>query len=190
MQGKDNLSQHKYKVGEIVKVVANKSSHFFVLGEEVRVIGIHNDGYIMIAERLDGYNWYYVLNPDVEPISKTTGIPAKPSTGEYEVDMDFILEGYKEADTKMKRKIETQFPTLLADSRANPIIKEFSKDTPYTVSVNSGTESDNPLFVGWGMAPSHLTLKCLMVNHSKGWRLRLLEHRGGQQILVFEKNRI
>ena len=56
----------KFKIGQKVKVTANKFGHHFEIGQIVRVIKLTNGGLLDECESLDGKESWYVDNDEVE----------------------------------------------------------------------------------------------------------------------------
>lgn len=53
----------RFKVGDIVKIIDNRSHHEFLIGEQVRIVSIGDD---LKAEYLDGHDFWWVFEEDIE----------------------------------------------------------------------------------------------------------------------------
>lgn len=58
------------KVGQEVRVVANTTGHEFEIGEIVKIASLLPNGEIEMAEKLDGSDYWYLDEEDIEPITE------------------------------------------------------------------------------------------------------------------------
>jgi hypothetical protein len=73
----------------------------------------------------------------------------------YEVSEEMIKLGHRASCSEWKEKLEKKFPEVF-------LAEEFHFGESHLIST---TKHDNaPLFVGYGLAPDELELKCLMLN--------------------------
>ena len=69
-----------YKVGQVVKVIANRNGHYFKIGEKVR-IEIMDGNEVCSANSLDGEERWLIGNKDIEEIKEVTyGIQGRASS--------------------------------------------------------------------------------------------------------------
>jgi hypothetical protein len=60
----------KYKIGEIVIIMKNKTDHEFEIGEKVKISSIGEDGDIFTAEKLDGCEEWCISEDEVTRIAE------------------------------------------------------------------------------------------------------------------------
>lgn len=60
--------EEKYKVGEVVQIIGNISQHQFDIGESVRITEVNNSNESSTAEYLDGRDFWYLMNDDIQKI--------------------------------------------------------------------------------------------------------------------------
>jgi hypothetical protein len=61
--------KNKYKIGDVLEVVDNKGNHDFPIGTHVRITKYF--GYVIYqAEYLDGHNWWFIREEDLQPIKE------------------------------------------------------------------------------------------------------------------------
>ena len=171
----------KYKVGDVVKIVANRSDHKFKIGDVVRIRSVdYFKGLVQEAETLDGSDYWCLDETEIEPIFPEQAEEAPKC--EYTVEHSFLMEAFKEASAGTKRRLLEKFPGIY-----EPDTEPFEfKDTKFSCDENIDSEN-KPLFVGWAMAPSpKLMSRCLMV--ATGWKLEITyTRRQGNPVLAFYK---
>jgi hypothetical protein len=65
------MAKIEYKVGDLVKIIKNRTNHRFKIGERVRVRSEKN-GFIDTCESLNKHNWWWVDNSEVTPVKEKT----------------------------------------------------------------------------------------------------------------------
>ena len=66
----EGINMNKFRIGQKVKVTANKSGHYFEAGQIVRIIHLDEDGSLDECESLDGKESWYMDNDEVEEAEK------------------------------------------------------------------------------------------------------------------------
>lgn len=66
----------KFKAGDKVKIVGNKSGHMFRIGEIVYVLKVYRTAYTAGRHRVDNFpgDWWYVNEDDIAPINSTAKV--------------------------------------------------------------------------------------------------------------------
>lgn len=100
-----------------------------------------------------------------------TSTKAVPTT--VEVDVEFVKQAYEAAGNEQKERIAKQFPDLF------PRGYDFGKSFLIT------TDTDSPIWIGQGCAPSGKKNRCLMVRKDS-WKMEVTE-QGEYHVIEFFK---
>jgi len=103
--------------------------------------------------------------------------PEKKSRAKtYSVDEEFILEGFKSANSEMKAKLKRKFPEVFKP-------KEIKFKDRFSTSAEL-SRSNEAFYLGYGHAPNGLENKCLILKEGVSVKVKKI---GDQTILVFTK---
>ena len=139
---------------ELQSAVANKSA-------TVR----NRDRYIYQVKWPKGENSYRVVS-DLYASTSTKSKTAKSKATTYQVSEEFLLAGYKAASSKLRAKLEKQFPHLV-----EPELFSFGDSFTMKHEYNN-----SPMMIAHGLAPEDLEDKAFVV--SDRFELKTREHRG------------
>lgn len=66
----------KFKVGDKVKIVGNRSGHQFGIGEIVYILKVHRRNYSAGRHRIDNniLDWWFVMQDDIAPFNSTAKV--------------------------------------------------------------------------------------------------------------------
>ncbi|QOV08287.1 YorP-like protein [Bacillus phage Kirov] len=62
--------QPTYEVGEVVRIINDLNGHLFEIGQLVKVKALHYHGGVASAESLDGEDYWYLNEDDIEKVEQ------------------------------------------------------------------------------------------------------------------------